>query len=188
MSKSIVGSYKKVYFISKSIACLMWGLAIADITTNSLLWLMKKDEMVYGIISAINPDLLNQNFELSTASLILIIVFDYIPLLISSAGLFFVGYFFFFAAKGEIWSDKNIKALFIGGMLTLLSPLIYGLLDLFQSLAISLSLPDGERFFVFYAGLSSTAIRDIVFGIMILSLSLIMREAKKINDENQLYI
>ncbi|MEX6427444.1 hypothetical protein [Providencia manganoxydans] len=56
------------------------------------------------------------------------------------------------------------------------------------SLALSISLPPGERIFVFYLGFSLNAMREIIYGIMILSLALIMKEAKKISDENQQYI
>ncbi|MCW2258446.1 hypothetical protein M2263_004537 [Providencia alcalifaciens] len=90
--------------------------------------------------------------------------------------------------RGEIWSQKNIKVLLIAGILAVIAPIIYGAQDSLESLALSLSLPEGDKIFVFFLGFSSSAVREIIYGIIILSLSLIIRETKKLSDENKQYI
>ncbi|NXZ90113.1 hypothetical protein HZI31_22410 [Serratia fonticola] len=185
---NMIKSNRKIFFISKSMALVIWGVSIADLIVNYILWSSKKQEMLYGIIESIDPSLLAKNIELSSMSVISLIILTYMPIFISSLGLFFVGYFFFKTSQGEVWTSKNIKILFIGGVLAILSPMARGLLDTFESLAISINLPKGERVFVFYLGFSLSAMRDLIYGVVLLSLSLIMTEAKKVSDENKEYV
>lgn len=181
-------SKKKLFFYSKSVAFIIWIMAITDLVCDYYFWATRKEAMLYGIIESIDPTLLDKSIELSSISVILLMLLTHIPILISSISLFFVGYFFFEASKGEIWTQRNIKTLFIGGILAVITPIVNGMLGSLTSLALSISLPPGERIFVFYLGFSLNAMREIIYGIMILSLALIMKEAKKISDENQQYI
>ncbi|EKT58584.1 hypothetical protein [Providencia sneebia] len=181
-------SNKKLFFYSKSIAFIIWIMAVTDLVCDYYFWITRKEDMLYAIIESIDPTLLEKNIELASSSVILLMLLSHIPVLISSLSLFFVGYFFFETSKGEIWTQRNIKILFIGGILAVITPIISSLLGSLASLALSISLPPGDRIFVFYLGFSSEAMREIIYGIMILSLALIMKETKKISEENQQYI
>lgn len=179
---------KKIFFIAKSIALITWIFGASDLIFNYIFWSSSQQEMLYGIVKSLDPNLLTKKIELSSTSINLLMLITYIPMLFSSLSLFFVGYFIFGASNGEIWSQKNIKTLFIAGILAIITPIVYGIENSLESLALSLSLPEGERIFVFSLGLSSTAVHEVIYGIIILTLSLIMKETKKLSDENKQYI
>ncbi|EKT62025.1 hypothetical protein [Providencia burhodogranariea] len=181
-------SNKKIFLIAKSIAFITWVLGVTDLILKYLLWSSHEIEMLEGIIENLDSHAAIGTIEVSDTTFNLLMLISYLPTLFSSLSLFFIGYFFFRVTKEEIWSQKNIKTLFIAGILAIITPIVYGMQETFESLALSLSLPESEKIFVFYLGFSSSAAHEVIYGIIILSLSLIMKETKKLSDENKQYI
>ncbi|MFJ5240225.1 hypothetical protein ACIP86_26470 [Pseudomonas neuropathica] len=74
------------------------------------------------------------------------------------------------------------------GILCIISPAAYPLVETLQGLALSIDLPPGERIFQFSIGLSSTSAYEIVKGVLLCLFSIIMRDAKVLSDEQSQYI
>lgn len=185
---NMLKSNKKLFYYSYFIAFTFFMMGITNILFDYYFWFTQKAYMLSGIIETIDPQLLDKSVELTSVSIILLMVLTHIPVLISSLSSFFVGYFFFKASRGEIWTKKNIKILLIAGILMMLRPIINGLMKSLESLALSISLPAGEKIFIVNIGISTDGVSDMLYGVMIVSLALIMKETIKISDENKLYI
>lgn len=179
---------KKMFLYSKIIAFVFIAMGITNLTLEYYFLYTEKNAILGGMIESIDPSLLDTNIELTMLSTILLILISHIPVLLLSLSYLFVGYFFYASSKGNIWSNKNIKILFWGGIMAIIPPIFNGFYDEMASLALSLSLPAGERIFLFYFGLSFSAIHDMIYGILIISLAIVMKHAKAINDENQQYV
>ncbi|MEX6427443.1 hypothetical protein [Providencia manganoxydans] len=102
-------SKKKLFFYSKSVAFIIWIMAIADLVCDYYFWATQKEQMLYGIIENIDPTLLDKSIELSSISVILLMLLTHIPVLISSISLFFVGYFFLKHQKAKFGHNEISK-------------------------------------------------------------------------------
>ena len=115
-------------------------------------------------------------------------ILDFLPLLLSSFALYLTGVFFLRLSRGETWSDRNIRILWRVGMLWIVAPATFPMMETLQGLALSIDLPPGQRILQISAGFSSYAAYEVVKGILLCSFSIIMRDAKVLSDEHSHYI
>jgi len=181
----------RLVFFALFTVVLTWGMAAGHLVLESYAWLSPQSQYLNNLLAnfaAYQPLLLEQGFALSKLSYALIVILSCLPVLLSALELFMIGLFFLRLSKGEIWSNRNTDVLLIAGILSAISPMAYSVVETLQSLAISVSLPKGERIFVYYVGMSFDAAYDIIKGVILISLSLIIKESKNIKDEQDLYI
>ncbi|CAQ83224.1 conserved hypothetical protein [Photorhabdus asymbiotica] len=175
-------------FLAIIIACVM---AVADMGFHIASWSLWHDSTRQAVLQAYSdlmPALTAKGFKQSLLSQILYISLDTIPRIISTASYVLIGILFFRFAKGEIWSDRNIFGSFIIGFLMILEQLLYPVINTLQGMALSVDLGKGQRVFSFSLGVNSESLFIIMFGVFLLIFSLIMRESKKISDEQRYFI
>ncbi|KMW73773.1 hypothetical protein TI10_05940 [Photorhabdus luminescens subsp. luminescens] len=179
---------KLLSFLAIIIAAVM---AIGDIGFHIASWSLWHDTTRQAVLQAYSdlmPALIAKGFKQSLLSEVLYILLDTIPRIISTASYVLIGILFFRFAKGEIWSDRNISASFIIGFLMILEQLLYPVINTLQGMALSVDLGKGQRVFSFSLGVNSESLFIIMFGVFLLIFSLIMRESKKISDEQRYFI
>ncbi|MCW7760721.1 hypothetical protein B5C26_11270 [Photorhabdus luminescens] len=179
---------KLLSFLAIIIAAVM---AIGDIGFHIASWSLWHDTTCQAVLQAYSdlmPALIAKGFKQSLLSEVLYILLDTIPRIISTASYVLIGILFFRFAKGEIWSDRNISASFIIGFLMILEQLLYPVINTLQGMALSVDLGKGQRVFSFSLGVNSESLFIIMFGVFLLIFSLIMRESKKISDEQRYFI
>lgn len=172
-------------------AILAWVMGIVEIGGNAGLWIYSKDQVLgalLGVFAEHGPRLLEADFKPSTLSFALLVILDFLPLLLSSFALWLTGVFFMRLSRGETWSDRNIRILWRVGMLWIIAPATFPMMETLQGLALSIDLPPGERILQISAGFSSYAAYEVVKGILLCSFSIIMRDAKILSDEHSHYI
>ncbi|MBC2659351.1 hypothetical protein H7A76_28255 [Pseudomonas sp. MSSRFD41] len=172
-------------------AILAWVMGIVEIGGNAGLWIYSKDQVLgalLGVFAEHWPRLLEADFKPSTLSFALLVILDFLPLLLSSFALWLTGVFFMRLSRGETWSDRNIRILWRVGMLWIIAPATFPMMETLQGLALSIDLPPGERILQISAGFSSYAAYEVVKGILLCSFSIIMRDAKILSDEHSHYI
>jgi len=172
-------------------AILAWVMGIVEIGGNAGLWIYSKDQVLgalLGVFAEHWPRLLEADFKPSTLSFTLLVILDFLPLLLSSFALWLTGVFFMRLSRGETWSDRNIRILWRVGMLWIIAPATFPMMETLQGLALSIDLPPGERILQISAGFSSYAAYEVVKGILLCSFSIIMRDAKILSDEHSHYI
>lgn len=103
---------------------------------------------------------------------------DFLPVVLSGYALWLTGLFFLRLSRGETWTDRNIRVLWRVGVLCIVSPATYPLVETLQGLALSIDLPPGDRIFQFSIGLSSASAYEIIKGVLLCIFSIIMRDAK----------
>ncbi|MGV7960543.1 hypothetical protein QPK13_05300 [Photorhabdus tasmaniensis] len=175
-------------FLAIIIAAVM---TIGDMGFHIASWSLWHDttrQAVFQAYSDLMPALVAKGFKQSLLSQVLYISLDTIPRIISTASYVLIGILFFRFAKGEIWSDRNISASFIIGFLMILEQLLYPVINTLQGMALSVDLIKGQRVFSFSFGVNSESLFIIMFGVFLLIFSLIMRESKKISDEQHYFI
>ncbi len=175
-------------FLAIIIAAVM---TIGDMGFHIASWSLWHDttrQAVFQAYSDLMPALVAKGFKQSLLSQVLYISLDTIPRIISTASYVLIGILFFRFAKGEIWSDRNIFASFIIGFLMILEQLLYPVINTLQGMALSVDLIKGQRVFSFSFGVNSESLFIIMFGVFLLIFSLIMRESKKISDEQHYFI
>ncbi|WP_387464897.1 hypothetical protein [Photorhabdus sp. RM323S] len=166
-------------------------MTIGDMGFHIASWSLWHDttrQAVFQAYSDLMPALVAKGFKQSLLSQVLYISLDTIPRIISTASYVLIGILFFRFAKGEIWSDRNIFASFIIGFLMILEQLLYPVINTLQGMALSVDLIKGQRVFSFSFGVNSESLFIIMFGVFLLIFSLIMRESKKISDEQHYFI
>ncbi|MBS9435764.1 hypothetical protein EAE91_00770 [Photorhabdus noenieputensis] len=179
---------KLLSFLAIIIASIM---IIGDLGFHIISWSLEYDATRQAVLQAYSdlmPALTAKGFKQSLLSQVLYISLDTIPLIISTASYILIGILFFRLAKGEIWSDRNISASFIIGFLMILEQLLYPVINMLQGMALSVDLVKGQRVFSFSFGVNSESLFIIMFGVFLLIFSLIMRESKKISDEQRYFI
>ncbi|MBS9432508.1 hypothetical protein [Photorhabdus hainanensis] len=179
---------KLLSFLAIIIASVM---AIADMGFHIASWSLWHDTTRQAVIQAYSdlmPALTAKGFKQSLLSQVLYISLDTIPRIISTASYVLIGILFFRFAKGEIWSNRNISASFIIGFLMILEQLLYPVINTLQGMALSVDLAKGQRVFSFSLGVNSESLFIIMFGVFLLIFSLIMRESKKISDDQRYFI
>ncbi|WP_409297525.1 hypothetical protein [Pseudomonas sp. KCJK8993] len=172
-------------------AILAWVMGIVEIGGNAGLWIYSKDQVLgalLGVFAEHWPRLVEADFKPSTLSFALLVILDFLPLLLSSFALWLTGVFFMRLSRGETWSDRNIRILWRVGMLWIIAPATFPMMETLQGLALSIDLPPGERILQISAGFSSYAAYEVVKGILLCSFSIIMRDAKILSDEHSHYI
>ncbi|EYU16003.1 hypothetical protein [Photorhabdus aegyptia] len=179
---------KLLSFLAIIIASIM---TIGDIGFHIASWSLWHDTTRQAVLQAYSdlmPALTAKGFKQSLLSQVLYISLDTIPRIISTASYVLIGILFFRFAKGEIWSNRNISASFIIGFLMILEQLLYPVINTLQGMALSVDLVKGQRVFSFSFGVNSESLFIIMFGVFLLIFSLIMRESKKISDEQRYFI
>ncbi|MBS9427481.1 hypothetical protein [Photorhabdus akhurstii] len=179
---------KLLSFLAIIIASVM---TIGDIGFHIASWSLWHDTTRQAVLQAYSdlmPALTAKGFKQSLLSQVLYISLDTIPRIISTASYVLIGILFFRFAKGEIWSNRNISASFIIGFLMILEQLLYPVINTLQGMALSVDLVKGQRVFSFSFGINSESLFIIMFGVFLLIFSLIMRESKKISDEQRYFI
>ncbi|KGM27809.1 hypothetical protein CE143_18320 [Photorhabdus luminescens] len=179
---------KLLSFLAIIIASVM---TIGDIGFHIASWSLWHDTTRQAVLQAYSdlmPALTAKGFKQSLLSQVLYISLDTIPRIISTASYVLIGILFFRFAKGEIWSNRNISASFIIGFLMILEQLLYPVINTLQGMALSVDLVKGQRVFSFSFGVNSESLFIIMFGVFLLIFSLIMRESKKISDEQRYFI
>lgn len=172
-------------------AILAWVMGVVEVGGNAGMWIYNKDQVLGALLSVFaehSPRLLEADFKLSSASFALLVILDFLPLLLSSFALYLTGVFFLRLSRGETWSDRNIRILWRVGMLWIVAPATFPMMETLQGLALSLDLPPGQRILQISAGFSSYAAYEVVKGILLCSFSIIMRDAKVLSDEHSHYI
>ncbi|EQC00940.1 hypothetical protein LGZ99_09920 [Photorhabdus temperata] len=175
-------------FLAIIIASVM---AVADMGFHIVSWSLWGDTTRQAVIQAYSdlmPALTEKGFKQSLLSQVLYISLDTIPRVISTASYVLIGILFFRFAKGEIWSDRNISGSFIIGFLMILEQFLYPVINTLQGMALSVDLGKGQRVFSFSLGVNSESLFIVMFGVFLLIFSLIMRESKKISDEQRYFI
>ncbi|MER2474482.1 hypothetical protein [Photorhabdus laumondii] len=179
---------KLLSFLAIIIASVM---TIGDIGFHIASWSLWHDTTRQAVLQAYSdlmPALTAKGFKQSLLSQVLYISLDTIPRIISTSSYILIGILFFRFAKGEIWSNRNISASFIIGFLMILEQLLYPVINMLQGMALSVDLVKGQRVFSFSFGVNSESLFIIMFGVFLLIFSLIMRESKKISDEQRYFI
>ncbi|MBS9422371.1 hypothetical protein [Photorhabdus caribbeanensis] len=179
---------KLLSFLAIIIASVM---AIGDMGFHIASWSIWYDTTRQAVLEAYSdlmPALTAKGFKQSLLSQVLYISLDTIPRIISTSSYILIGILFFRFAKGEIWSNRNISASFIIGFLMILEQLLYPVINTLQGMALSVDLVKGQRVFSFSLGVNSESLFIIMFGVFLLIFSLIMRESKKISDEQRYFI
>ena len=156
-------------------AILAWVMGVVELGGNAGLWIYSKDQVLgalLGVFAEHSPRLLEADFKLSSLSF----------------ALYLTGVFFLRLSRGETWSDRNIRILWRVGMLWIVAPATFPMMETLQGLALSIDLPPGQRILQISAGFSSYAAYEVVKGILLCSFSIIMRDAKVLSDEHSHYI
>ncbi|MFJ2323695.1 MULTISPECIES: hypothetical protein [unclassified Pseudomonas] len=201
MSTRIDGAaLQRMHWVGLLAAILVWFLGVTEVGGSATLWMFKMDEMLAALLYAFaegSPQLLDPFVEgalldpatwLSPLATALIVILDFLPVLLSVYALWLTGLFFLRLSRGETWTDRNIRVLWRVGVLCIVSPATYPLVETLQGLALSIDLPAGERIFKFSIGLSSTSAYEIIKGVLLCLFSIIMRDAKVLSDEQSQYI
>ncbi|MHA3738777.1 hypothetical protein ACXR0M_24285 [Pseudomonas sp. Eth.TT006] len=191
---------QRMHWIGLLAAILVWVLGVTEVSGNATIWFFKKDEMLAGLLYAFaegSPQLLDPFVEgalldpdtwLSPVVTALIVFLDFLPVVLSTYALWLTGLFFLRLSRGETWTDRNIRVLWRVGVLCIVSPATYPLIETLQGLALSIDLPPGDRIFQFSIGLSSASAYEIIKGVLLCIFSIIMRDAKALSDEQSQYI
>ncbi|RON68762.1 hypothetical protein [Pseudomonas fluorescens] len=201
MSNRINGmALQRMHWVGLLAAILVWVLGMTEVGGSAMLWLFNKDDMLAALLYAFaegSPQLLDPFVEgalldpdnwLSPLATVLLVVLDFLPVVLSAYALWLTGLFFLRLSRGETWTNRNIKVLWQVGVLCIVTPAAYPLVETLQGLALSIDLPAGERIFQFSIGLSSSSAYEIVKGILLCSFSIIMRDAQVLSDEQSQYI
>jgi hypothetical protein len=182
---------QRMHWVGLLAAILVWVLGVTEVGGNASIWFFKTDEMLAALLYAFaenSPQLLDPFVEgallapetwLSPIVTGLLVVLDFLPVLLST---------YVRLSRGETWTERNIKVLWRVGILCIISPAAYPLVETLQGLALSIDLPPGDRIFQFSVGLSSTSAYEIVKGVLLCLFSIIMRDAKVLSDEQSQYI
>ncbi|AVX90240.1 DUF2975 domain-containing protein [Pseudomonas koreensis] len=191
---------QRMHWIGLLAAILVWVLGVTEVGGNVTIWFFKKDEMLASLLYAFaegSPQLLDPFVEgalldpdtwLSSTVTALIVFLDFLPVVLSAYALWLTGLFFLRLSRGETWTDRNIRVLWRVGVLCIVSPATYPLIETLQGLALSIDLPPGDRIFQFSIGLSSASAYEIIKGVLLCIFSIIMRDAKVLSDEQSQYI
>ncbi|NDJ58614.1 hypothetical protein GWD52_16805 [Enterobacteriaceae bacterium 4M9] len=177
--------------VGKMTALLTGGLGIYYLVSEIWLWHLYRSDMVQGILSSFSdaiPRLLNVDFHLSTLAVALLFVCDALPVFMTALALMLIGLFFLRLSRNELWTRRNVRLLWVAGILNVLTPIVNSLSSTFQGLAISLDLPAGERLFQLTLGLSTDSLYEMVTGVVLCAFAYMIRESTKIHEENALYI
>ncbi|MDR9862219.1 MULTISPECIES: hypothetical protein [Pseudomonas] len=195
-----VMALQRMHWVGLLAAILVWVLGMTEVGGSAMLWLFNKDDMLAALLYAfaegspqlldpfVEGALLDPNNWLSPLATVLLVVLDFLPVVLSAYALWLTGLFFLRLSRGETWTNRNIKVLWQVGVLCIVTPAAYPLVETLQGLALSIDLPAGERIFQFSIGLSSSSAYEIVKGILLCSFSIIMRDAKVLSDEQSQYI
>jgi hypothetical protein len=191
---------QRMHWIGLLAAILVWVLGVTEAGSTATVWLLKTDEMVANLLYAfaegspqlrdpfVEGALLDPDTWLSSTATTLIIALDFLPVILSAYALWLTGLFFLRLSRGETWTDRNIGVLWRVGIICIVSPSTYPLVETLQGLALSIDLPPGSRIFRFSIGLSSSSAYEIIKGVLLCSFSIIMRDAKALSDEQSQYI
>ncbi|NHB90925.1 hypothetical protein [Photorhabdus cinerea] len=166
-------------------------MAVGDMGFHIASWSLWHDttrQAALQMYSDFMPALVAKGFKQSLLSQVLYISLDTIPPIISTSSFVLIGILFFRFAKGEIWSNRNISGSCIIGCLMILEQLLYPVINMLQGMALSVDLVKGQRVFSFSFGVGSESLFIIMFGVFLLIVSLVMRESKKISDEQRYFI
>ncbi|MBK5513055.1 hypothetical protein JFT91_17255 [Pseudomonas sp. TH08] len=201
MSTRINGvALQRMHWVGLLAAILVWILGATEVGGSATLWISKTDEMLAALLYAfaenspqlldpfVEGALLNPDTWLSPLVTALIVFLDFLPVALSAYALWLTGLFFLRLSRGETWTERNIRLLWRVGVLCIISPAAYPLVETLQGLALSIDLPPGERIFQFSIGLSSSSAYEIVKGVLLCLFSIIMRDAKVLSDEQSQYI
>ncbi|MHC8395745.1 hypothetical protein ACYZT8_19175 [Pseudomonas sp. LB3P93] len=191
---------QRMYWIGLLAALLVWAMGIIEVGSNATLWIYNKDEMLAALLAAFAENapqlldpfaedaLLNPDTYLSSLVTALIVVLDFLPQLLSAYALWLTGLFFLRLSRGETWTDRNISILWRIGVLCIILPATYPLMETLQGLVLSMDLPPGQGILKVSIGLSSASAYEIVKGLLLCVFSIIMRDAKALSDEQSQYI
>ena len=191
---------QRMHWVGLLAAILVLVLGMTEVVGSAMLWLFNQDDMLAALLYAfaegspqlldpfVEGALLDPNNWLSPLATVLLVVLDFLPVVLSAYALWLTGLFFLRLSRGETWTNRNIKVLWQVGVLCIVTPAAYPLVETLQGLALSIDLPAGERIFQFSIGLSSSSAYEIVKGILLCSFSIIMRDAKVLSDEQSQYI
>lgn len=201
MSTRINGvALQRMHWVGLLAAILVWVLGATEVGGSATLWISKTDEMLAALLYAfaenspqlldpfVEGALLNPDTWLSPLVTALIVFLDFLPVALSAYALWLTGLFFLRLSRGETWTERNIRLLWRVGVLCIISPAAYPLVETLQGLTLSIDLPPGERIFQFSIGLSSSSAYEIVKGVLLCLFSIIMRDAKVLSDEQSQYI
>ncbi|MBK5374356.1 hypothetical protein JFT81_06870 [Pseudomonas sp. TH43] len=201
MSTRINGvALQRMHWVGLLAAILVWILGATEVGGSATLWISKTDEMLAALLYAfaenspqlldpfVEGALLNPDTWLSPLVTALIVFLDFLPVALSAYALWLTGLFFLRLSRGETWTERNIRLLWRVGVLCIISPAAYPLVETLQGLTLSIDLPPGERIFQFSIGLSSSSAYEIVKGVLLCLFSIIMRDAKVLSDEQSQYI
>lgn len=203
MNTHITGlARKRLRWVGILAAMLAWGMGAIEFISYVAIWVSDRNGMLTVILSAfangVSPLLdpftdagevwINPGLMLSPLSAALIIVLDALPQVLVAYMLWLTGVFFLRLSRGETWTDRNVRMLWVIGVLCIISPATFPIALTLQSLALSIDLPAGERIVHVSAGMSSYAASEVVKGILLCSFSTIMRDAKVLSDEQSQYI
>lgn len=172
-------------------ALLAWGLALVEIATPSMLWLLDYPKMLNGYLNSYAvqmPILTSPGHHVSVLAASLIFVLEMVQNSLLAIALSFIGLFFIRFSRGEIWAESNVRILWIVGVLFIITPLLVPFADAMKGLALTIDVPAEQKSISVDIGFSSKAIYEILQGIFLCAFSLLIAEAKKINDENISFI
>lgn len=182
---------KRLQYIGLFAALLAWAVAVVEIVAPSMLWLLNYPQILNGYLNsyaAQMPILASPGYQVSGVSMSLIFLLEMILNTLLSIAFGLTGLFFMRFSRGEIWVEFNVKIVWSVGVLFIITPLLVPVFDTLKGLALAIDVPAGQKSISMDIGFSSKAIYGILQGIFLCCFSLLIAEAKKINDENRSFI
>ena len=134
------------------------------------------------------PMLLSGPHVPSTLAQTLIFLLDLLPASLTSLAFGLAALFFRNLAKGEAWSTRNTRMIWLVGTLCICLPLIHMTTVALQSLALGLDLPSAERGLDLFVDLSGFTLSQIVLGLLLCSFSRLIKQAKSLSDEQSMFV
>lgn len=134
------------------------------------------------------PGLLSGPFSLSTFTLAILFLLDMVPATLISLAYCCAGAHFWMLANGNAWTARNIRLIWLGGILCFCTPLAQFIVNLLQSLALSIEVSKTGHEVGFLVDISSITFSQLVLGLLLCAFSRLMRKTQALSEENARYI
>ncbi|MDF3202850.1 hypothetical protein P3C29_29595 [Pseudomonas sp. 1912-s] len=173
---------------------LAWSVIAVELSGTATLWIYNKREAVTALLWGFAQDSSYLTYALdegggrasqyspTTPVTLLLVGLDFIPLLFSACILLRIGMFFLNFSIGEVLSERNKKNLWYAGVMYIVSPVVYPVVETLQGLALSIDLPAGQRILKFSFGFSSIVAFEIIEGVLLCLFSSIISDVLRCED------
>jgi hypothetical protein len=155
---------------------------------NALLWLLVDRADLAGAVNVggINLAEIPISDPLAWDARLLALGASLLPLAANMVALFNLVRLFGLYAAGEIFSVRNVRCIRFLGYAIIARQAVDPLFQALLSAALTLHNPEGQR--VISVGLSDTNVTELVIGFVILLVSWVMDEGRRLKDEEALVI